>query len=72
MKNYFEELHEKGEDTCELTLREIQDLFKKGRITQDQFTKIIIDNYGIEAYTKWLGESLEDYFKDLHDEGKKE
>lgn len=63
-KNYFEELDEKGIETVELTIEEVQDLFKQGRITQDQFNAILIRQVGIEKFIEYTMKGVEDMFKE--------
>ena len=70
MKNYFEELHENGQEYVELSIRELQDLFIQGRITQTQFTSILMQNLGQKKFTEIFNETLEEYFSVLHDGGK--
>lgn len=48
MKNYFEELTEKGIDEVELSPLQFQELIKEGRITSDQLRRILIENFNSE------------------------
>lgn len=50
MKNYFEELQEQGIEEIETDLAQIQKLFIEGRITKNQFEKVLIQTIGLEGY----------------------
>ncbi len=56
--NYFEELSKKGIQNIELSAEELQKLFIEGKITQDQFTKILIDNMGMSKFIRVWGDFL--------------
>ncbi len=59
MKNYFEEMKEKGIVEVELSVKELHDLFMEDRITAEQFNICYIQMFGEEAFQKLMKESLE-------------
>lgn len=65
IKNYFQELHDKGITNCELSAKELQDLLAQDRITVDQFTKVMIANIGQEAFIKAFESTLRETYKDF-------
>lgn len=49
----------------ECTIEELQQMLRDGKISTDQFSKIMIDNIGREAFMKAFNSTLEEYFKDF-------
>jgi len=64
MKNYFEELNEKGITDTELTAKEIQDLLISGRIPTEQARKCFIQMVGEEKFWEIFNETLETYIQE--------
>jgi hypothetical protein len=66
MTTHFDDLHKQGVTHTELSLQELQQLLIDGKITEAQFTKILMDNIGVETFMKCLHETMEAcYGKDL-------
>ncbi|MFI5343571.1 MAG: hypothetical protein ACHQUC_05050 [Chlamydiales bacterium] len=64
--NYFEKLHAKGILNVEMSIQEIQDLLKEGKITIIQFIQILIQNLGVQNTVKMLTSLVEEHYsKDL-------
>lgn len=65
MTNYFEELNKKGIKEIEITPVELASLLKEGKITFDQYTRILHENIGTEEFARCLSVGLKEYFKDF-------
>lgn len=60
--NWAKEMNDKGIKQTELTLKELQQLHQDGKITDEQFTKIIMDNLGTEKFLRIMQETLEETY----------
>lgn len=66
MDNYFEDLNQQGIEETEMTIQDLQRLYIDGRITTDQFNRILMDNLGTSEFMKLFGSLMEKaYSKDL-------
>lgn len=66
MTNHFEELHKQGITHTEMSMQELQELYKDGKITSDQFNRILMDNLGTKKFMELFNLYLEEnYSKDL-------
>lgn len=61
MKNYFEELSEKGITEVDLTAKEIQGLLISGKISTEQARQCFIQKVGQEKFWEIFNETLETY-----------
>lgn len=66
MTTHFDDLHKEGITHTEMSLQDLQQLYKDGKITEPQFTKILIDNLGAKKFMEVMQATLEEtYGKDL-------
>ena len=62
MTNHFKELHNQGVTHTEMSLKELQQLLIDGKITEDQFTKILMDNLGSQKFMEIMQKTLEETY----------
>lgn len=59
MSNFFEELNKQGIIETEMSLQELQNLLIEGKISETQFTKILIDNLGEKKFMETMTKTLQ-------------
>lgn len=62
MKNYFEELNEKGITEVDLSADEVRNLLEEGRITLEQAKKCFIQMVGPKKFYESFYESLKESY----------